>query len=430
MGRCLVSGMLLLALWSCTGCSLIGQPGAYMRLPKLPAEQETLKSTIESSLPPGAALIRPSNAVQAGAISLVDLDGDGSEEAVFYYKIKESEQLHGEIWSESDGPWKRIDSFEGAGYELDELRFERITLEDASRGVNLVAAYATKEDAPKGLAVYALENGKAVKKFELPYTDYVIDDLTGDERQDLTVILHDREKRTSAAVLYQYEGNKLQKLSTLHLDGTVSGYYNMISGRVTPELRGVVLDAAVGAHSSYTEMLIYRDGRLRRAFDPERTYKAYSAPSEDADRDGILDVVGMVEPPGWEDQPVAVIPWIYTYDRWDGSGGFERVLQRYWNGQDGYYFDFPPEWPKETTLEIEEGSSVRFITAPDSTERLAEIRIFRADDWNEEQTDWLPVHRTANTVLALNREAEAYRSRLHLLSEMKSEGSAPSWAES
>ncbi|AFH60919.1 hypothetical protein ACVNS2_09695 [Paenibacillus caseinilyticus] len=429
MGDYLTKGLLLLALLGCTGCSLIGQPGAYMRLPKLPAEQETLKSVIEAALPPGAALVRPSHAVQAGAISVVDLDGDGSEEAVFYYKIKESEQLHGEIWSQSDGAWKRSDSFEGAGYELDELRFERITLDDTARGVNVVAAYATSEDAPKGLAVYAVEHGRAVKKFELPYTDYVIDDLNGNDRQDLTVILHDREKRTSAAALYEYE-NGLRKISTLTLDGTVEGYYSMISGRVTPELRGVVLDAAVGAHSSYTEMLIYRDGRLRRAFDPKLTSKAYTAQSEDADRDGILDVVGMEAPPGWEKQPIALIPWIYTYSRWDGSGGFQRVLQRYWSGQDGYYFDFPAEWPPETTLEVEEGTAVRFIAAPGSTVRLAEIRMFPIEAWNEEQTDWLPVHRTADKVLAINREAEEYRSLLHLLSEMKSEGSAPAWAES
>ncbi len=399
----------------CTGCGFMGQPGAYMRLPKLPAEQEALKQTIERSLPDGAALIRPRKAEQKGAFSLIDLDGDGSEEAVFFYKIKDKEQLHGEIWEMKDEAWQRLDRFEGAGFELDSLTFDDVVRQGRK---DVIAGYSTGAESAKGLAVYSVEAGRMVKKLELPYTDYVIDDLNGDGKKDITIVEHERGISSKAA-LYQYDG-ELRKLGNVRLDSTVNDYYNVLGGRVSADKRGVVLDASVGAHSSYTELLVYEGGKLKRALPPQTTYKAYSGKSEDADGDGILEISGMYAPPGYENEAMASIPWIETFAKWDGGRGLTTVLERYFNGEYGYTFDIPPEWKDRFTVKKSE-NSVRFVNPGDGG-LLAEIRAFPQAEWTDEPESWAVLSRTMDQVYAIDANGAAYRSFFRLLSEARAEG--------
>lgn len=399
----------------CTGCGFMEQPGAYMRLPKLPAEQEALKLTIERSLPEGAALIRPRKAEQKGAYSLIDLDGDGSEEAVFFYKIKNKEQLNGEIWRMKDGSWQRLDRFEGAGFELDSLTFDDVVQKERK---DVIAGYSTGAESAKGLAVYSWEAGRMVKKVELPYTDYVIDDLNGDGKKDVTVIVHDRGV-SSNATLYQYD-NALRKLGSVRLDSTVNDYYNVLGGRVSADKRGVVLDASVGAHSSNTELLVYDAGKLKRALNPQTTYKAYSGKSEDADGDGIIEISGMYDPPGYENEAMVNIPWIETFAKWDGGRGLTTVLERYYSGEYGYTFDIPLEWKDRFTVKKSE-ASVRFVDTADG-KQMAEIRVFPQAEWTDDNQTWTVLSRTMDQVYAIDANGAAYRSFFRLLSEARAEG--------
>ncbi|TVY06712.1 hypothetical protein FPZ49_28070 [Paenibacillus cremeus] len=404
---------LLLPLLLCSGCQLMQQPQSYMRLPKLPAEQEALKATIERTLPAGAVLIRPRKVSGKGMIPLVDLDGDGREEAVFFYKTKINDQIHGEVWKQSAEGWQSFDKFEGAGSELDSLQLEDVTHDGKP---DVIAAYATSSlTSPKGLAVYSMGSGKLTKAFDLPFTELVIDDLNGDGVKDMTVIELKERGLGATATLYQYD-NGLAKLGSVSLAAGINGYINVVAGKVTKDRRGVVLDSALGAHSSQTELIVFDQGGLRSVLDTKLTMKAYTGKSEDADRDGILEIAGMRAPLGYENKALAVTPWIYTFAKWDGAAGLTPVLERYANNDKGYELDIPEQWKQQYTLEVTD-TSATFWTYPER-KRLAEIRTVPVKTWTDNDAEWTVLRRTADKVYAVNRDAAGLADRFRLLSEM------------
>lgn len=400
-----------------TGCGLIQQPQTYMRLPKLSAEEEKLMEQVQLSLPQGAAIIRPRKSNQVNTVPILDLNGDGNDEAVLFYKNKgDKDQIIGEIWTRVQEGWKRLTTLTGEGFELDMLKFVDF-MQNGKPNV-LIGYGSTNKGEQKGLTVYSLEpTGQLQKQFESPYQELVIDDLNQDGKMDMTVInrVRGKDKDTSNAVLFQYEGSYLKK-GEAELDPYVNGYYSVISGNGAAGRRAIFLDASVGAHSSYTQILVWDAGRLKAVLS-DSTFRAYSALSSDVDGDGIIEIPLMRATPGWENAAMAETPWVYPYYKWDGNSGLTFVLERYYNNALGYYIEIPKEWLSLYTLEKTE-QSIRFLKTTDRA-LLAEFRFIPIEQYKSEQVSgWVELTRTATTVFVVNEAAEQVgRAAFHLVTD-------------
>ena len=84
--------VMCLALMLCTGCSFYPSEGSLYRLPKLPAEYESLETLIDSLLTDGAEYAAPTSGSNLQSVQMVDLDGDGQEEAVAFFRKASDEK--------------------------------------------------------------------------------------------------------------------------------------------------------------------------------------------------------------------------------------------------------------------------------------------------------------------------------------------------
>jgi hypothetical protein len=197
-----------------------------------------------------------------------------------------------------------------------------------------------------------------------------------------------------------------------------------MSGQVSANKRGVILDAGVGAHSSLSQILIWDNGQLRAVFSDKDnpTFRAYSALSTDVNRDQIIEIPLMITPPGWEKAAMVEIPWIIQYFNWDGEAGLSYVLERYMDNTRGFYIDIPKSWSGKYTLEKTD-TSVRFMTTAEKA-LLAEIRFVPVEQWKGDQVDTLvELTRTATTVFTINKGAvDSDKSFFHLVTETIDQG--------
>lgn len=378
-----------------------------MNIPRLPEDKENLKSLIMSQLPDGASIIRPTNLNDTSAIRIADLNHDGVSEAVVFYRTPDQAvRIHGMIWESTGGTWEKKLEFDGEGQELDSFDLVDIT-HDGS--VELVVGYSNGDvEVMNGLIVYQYKDNQLQKVLEKPYTDYVINDLNGDNKFEITTLMFKPGQTAElSSIQYNEHVNKFELLSTLELDPNVSGYYNVITGKVAENVQGIVLDAGIGAHSAYTDVVVMKNNTLTKVLSAEQTYKPYATISSDEDKDGIIEIALMETPYGWEDVALSSIPWFITYHRWDGEQGLQFVLEQYRDLQDRFYFNFPPEWHHKVTIsrDSELEKYLNFINI-ETGETMAEIRFFSLSAWERNHEDYKLLARTEEHVIGLRSKVD------------------------
>lgn len=153
-------------------------------------------------------------------------------------------------------------------------------------------------------------------------------------------------------------------------DQTIDGYvFQALFTKAAPSKNALIIDAAVGAHSSYTSLLTWENGKfidilatedyqrdeladsrdiVLRPLASEATgllgennmaIKDYPLYSSDINGDGIVEIGFLVPPAGTESFSPLATPFITKYYQWDGQSGLKFVEEHFdrW----GYNFHIP-----------------------------------------------------------------------------------------
>ena len=89
MTAALVTGILALAL---SGCMFTTPEASLYRLPKLAGEYESLEAQIDTLLSMGGEYAAPTSGSNLQSVQMIDLDGDGVEEAVAFFRFPNDEK--------------------------------------------------------------------------------------------------------------------------------------------------------------------------------------------------------------------------------------------------------------------------------------------------------------------------------------------------
>ena len=115
--RALLPALLLaLSLSGCGGGKLVFNPEELYTLPTLPAKYTELSSQINAILEDGAEYAAPSSGANIQPVQLADLNGDGREEAVaFFRKTDDEKPLKICIFSAAGDSYEQTAVIEGSG---------------------------------------------------------------------------------------------------------------------------------------------------------------------------------------------------------------------------------------------------------------------------------------------------------------------------
>ena len=229
--RSLTLAGLLFAASLLSGCSqprLTLSPEELYALPTLPAKYTELNTQLSALLESGAEYAAPTSGANIQSVQLVDLDGDGREEAVaFFRNSSEEKPLKIYIFSADGDSYVQTDLIEGSGTSIYSIAYT--DLDSDGRLELLVGWKATAE--LQVLEVYSLRPGGAELLVRREYVKYITADLNQDQLQEL-VILHADEEGDGVADYYvwQSDGN-LSTQSAARLSITMAELNQQ--GRVT-----------------------------------------------------------------------------------------------------------------------------------------------------------------------------------------------------
>ena len=190
------AALLLGVLLACmtTGCGLDTQiildPEGLYCLPTLPEQYTDLNRQIQELLSAGAEYAAPASGANIQPVQLVDLDGDGQEEAVAFFRNPADEKpLKIHIFKNYGGTYQQTTVIEGSGTAIYSIAYQDL---DGDGQTELLVGWRVSTELQM-LSVYSLNNGWPEELIRTNYVKYAMCNLEESDRRALVVLRADEE---------------------------------------------------------------------------------------------------------------------------------------------------------------------------------------------------------------------------------------------
>ena len=338
---------LSLVLAGCAMPKLTLDPEELYALPELPARYTTLNQQLNAIQESGAEYAAPVSGSNIQPVQMVDLDGDGREEALAFFRQSDGEKpLKIYAFTDNGNSYTQTAVIEGSGLAVYSIAYSDM---NGDGRMEIIVGWRVSMDL-QALAVYALEPGGARELARSNYVKYAVADLNGDGMQELTVFRANQDG-VGAADCYLWKNGALTLSSTIRVSMTMAELSQQ--GKVTvgtlrsgePAL--FVTGVAEGMRAM-TDVLLLRGGELNNAVlspttgvsgESSRFRALYPA---DINGDGVTEVPRTAALYGeeLEGDTAQRVDWI----SFDAAGAAIRVLSTYHAIEDGWYLQLPDGW--------------------------------------------------------------------------------------
>ena len=324
------------------GCSLASGDGLLL-LPKVPAEYVQLQQQLDAILATGASYAVAETGTNRQAVQLVDLDSDGHEEALAFFRTDSGAYQVYAYRQDGEG-YHSLGMAEGYGTALRAVYYPRLS--DGS--LALAMCWGFDEGGSYGMTVYGFSMHGMSVLMDVQYGDVTIDDIDGDGAEELAFAIRDNVTGLYSARVYQYRQEQYRILYEVPMCLEVRSVANMQFGTVEGDMLGLYVDSLSTAGGYVTDLICY-DGQVaaNRTIDQAsgsggRTWRPASVFCGDINGDGRVDVpVSHTFP--YEPNEVearARLDW-YNFDR-DGTESL--VGSTFHAVSENWYLDWPEHW--------------------------------------------------------------------------------------
>ncbi len=359
MKKKILIGIVLMTMLLLTACtSDVLDTKSLLKAPKLSNKYIEIQKTLDNILR-DYSLVTPQNGANKEAVYLLNLYGDSKEEAIIFVRDNESYEIKIVVLQrEENESWLEKNVFSGIGFSINRVDFRDL---DGDGNNELIIGWEGSTLIDRGISVYTIKNDQLLEVFNKNYTAYTLEDLDIDGNDELMIINLDKMKGEANAVLYDLDVDtkSMYYVDQVKMDGYVNSYYNVTSGYVSSTRKGVLIDVNIGAHASYTDLIIFHNGQLRNLFYNTKweytdlTFRPYSIKSRDIDEDGIMEIPLLRIPKGYEETPSIEVPYITAWMEWNGLYGLKFDKESYMNLNNNFIIFFPEEWRYNVTLTVE-----------------------------------------------------------------------------
>lgn len=376
MKRRLITSVIMLCLLAAafTGCSgaKMKSPMGLMRPPLSAGVDSELKSAFlaaatgkgKAASSSDISLISPLSGDYRSAFVLHDIDNDGVDEALVFYKLEnESSKEHMNVLDNVNGKWVSVGDFSGTGTGVNFVNFVRfVQMTETGYPAILVSQSLYENDSSKILSVYVCtgtEEKLTVKNVCTEvYSIMENIDVDSDGQLDIFLIQQDltnnNSPRSTAKVFKMNASGTLDEFGTARLDGGISKYCSIQTDKVSASspLR-IYVDAIKGDAQAITEVLYWSTSSkslVTPMFSLDTQSNMFTARSEllasqDYDGDGIIEIPSQrplmgsrkYESPKNLYAQMNVTSWIEVHSSKDFQ--FTETLV---NASDSYILDFKP----------------------------------------------------------------------------------------
>ncbi|WP_455581729.1 FG-GAP repeat domain-containing protein [Dysosmobacter sp.] len=377
----LILCLLVLTASGCGGIGFTFDPQDLYSLPKLPPKYDELSALLTEITDSGAEYAAPASGTNIQAVQMVDLNGDGQEEAVAFFRNAADEKpLKIYIFEALDDSYRQSAVIEGSGTGIYSIAYNDL---DRDGRTELLVGWRVSTDM-QALSVYSLRGKEPEELVRTNYVKYAVTDLDQDQRQELVVLRSDTEG-SGIAEYYNWQEGGLLPQSSARISITMAELSQQ--GRVkTGTLRGeapaLFVTGVVESSAAITDILAVKNGELTNVVLSNVTgvsteISEFSALYPmDLNGDGLTEVPCPVLLPVWGYDGEAAVYRRVDWQTYDIEGQPQRALSTYHDTEDGWYLQLPDAW--DGAIQVMRGvtpneASVSFYIRGSGTEQPKEF---------------------------------------------------------
>jgi len=360
-----------------TGCAFSTPAQELYRLPRLPAEFESLERRIDEMLASGAEYAAPTAGTNLQSVQMLDLDSDGTEEAIaFFRKSTDEKPMKVCIFKKYDESYEQYALIEGTASSLYSMEYSDLTGDGSSE---LFIGYKSGTGL-QVLSVYSLALGTPAPLLTTVYSRYIVFDADGDGRQELAVFYADEEGR-AAADCYTCGENELQRIAAMPLSFAASELRSVVRGNLAGGETALFVTGVSDGSVAVTDILTLTQDEghrtLKRVGDAlGEVFWFMELYPEDVNGDGIVEVPDPIVFP--TDDLEGEAYYRINWRQYDASGASETVLRTFRDAPDGWQLALKERWDGAITLRrtvSAEENSVTFLLLGEEGERIPFLSI-------------------------------------------------------
>ena len=343
---------LFVTLFALTGCahapSFTLNPQELYALPKLPAKYTELNGLLSEILNGGAEYAAPTSGSNIQSVQLIDLNGDGREEAVAFFRNPADEKpLKIYIFSVEGDSYRLATRIEGSGAAIYSINY--VDMDNDGRMEIAVGWKAAAE--LQVLEIYASDQQETRPIVRTDYVKYLTFDLNGDGQQEL-LVLRAGENGDGVADYYNWrKDGSLTSRSYIRISSSMaelSQQGRVRAGTLRDGEPAIFISGVTNQSMAVTDILALRDGEITNVVLDQTTGVSgeispfCSLYPLDFDKDDITETPRSVPLPSTltGDPVYCLIEW----RQFDLSGKSVSALSTYHNLEDGWYLRIPDTW--------------------------------------------------------------------------------------
>ena len=331
------AALVLMLCMLLTGCLGTTADELY-RLPRSSERSTRIQRSIDERVDSGLEFSAPVAGYNRQAIQQYDLDGDGIQEVIAFFRTEGDAPLEIDIIREENGEYRLASQIFGEGRAVDSVQYTDMD----GDGISELLVGWQMSALVKVLDIYSVRDYEPVLIAESAYSSYICCDMN-DTRGDEVLILRDPGTETAGeAMLYILMEDGEIITSSAALSREAEAISRVQSGETADRHTAVFVDSICGG-GIVTDVLAMRDGALYNIVMDNRTENTTVRPMtvycSDIDRDGVMEIPEPRQVYSQTETPYYVIYWNTRTVR-----GFSmEKLCTYHNFTDGWYLVLPEE---------------------------------------------------------------------------------------
>lgn len=340
---------ILTALFA-TGCSVTESPEELTAPPRLEGDKEGIKVAIKEYLPQNTKPIIPPTDDSGSYIKLIDLDGDGKEEALVFYTLEQDDNpIRILVLKKKKEKWVNISEIKVEGQELERVEFKDL---DGDKGQEIIIGTRVKYETDKDLIVYTMDKGDLKPLFDNSYDEIIIDDLNDDGLTELMLFKLNRESEESLGELYKCLNGKMTQIDQISFNDKAEINYAAYD-YIYETSKGIILSTSIDETIVNVYLMKVRDGKLVNLLknglvQNEKQESIETLTPRDIDGDGVIEIA--LPNKLQEGANKDLINWATEWYSYDGEKGLELKALNYYDEKLNFRFDLPLKWKDQLTI--------------------------------------------------------------------------------
>lgn len=392
MGRriTICTALLCLCALLLSGCADLGKTTAgveeLLRAPQLPGQYSQVQKALNAYLGESAQLKYPVSGDFLSPFMFGDWDGNGvGDAAVLYTTPAKGQNVHLAILEQENDIWRVTQEIEGLSTSVDSVTSAEIQSGASSQ---LIVGYGSTQ-GDRYLAVYSYEAETLEPVFQQAYSQYLLQDITGNGQQDLVIVNPASESFLTVQLLTNVDGQfrVVQEMGVSQQSFTgCAGIYSSVGKDGS---RYLILDGYTGeTGTALASSILHYDSRLQRLepFVPLGTEDLFTATrryfpvlhSMDIDGNGTVEIPTVLsEEEGGtvtftQDRRLCFVSW-----RDYMSEGEEEVRYGVLDVEYGFFLPLPKAWKGTVMLTENETEQAWEVRCQEDEQLLLSVRAGR-----------------------------------------------------